>query len=202
MGIALFVTVTLGDYVLPGIGIPGRYPARPPPMMPVEEDSDDGTGKWVWIPPEEVEDDSDIEEIPEVMSGSTPEEIETDSDTEDIPEAVRPPLAAAVLRGGDAVMSLPPRALIGGGAVMSLSPRALLRGGVVMSLPLRVLKGGDAVRPPLRVLKGGDAARPPPQRVPLRGGEDVRPAVTLTVNICAKWGSQSVDGCQSLVTRI
>merc|ERR1712098_338248 len=84
-------------------------------------------------------------------------------------DAVRPPLGAAVLRGGDAVMSLPPRALEGGDAVRP---------------PLRVLKGGDAVRPPLRVLKGGDAARSPPQRKPLRGGEDVRPAVTLTVNIC------------------
>merc|ERR1719481_822776 len=87
--LALCVTVTLGDYVLPGIGLPGRYPARPPPMMPVEEDSDDGTGHWVWIPPEEGEDDSDIEEVPEVMSGMTPpEEIENDSDTEEIPEVV------------------------------------------------------------------------------------------------------------------
>merc|ERR1712098_388389 len=110
-------------------------------------------------------------------------------------DAVRPPLAAAVLRGGDAVMPLrvlmgrgavvkSPRALMGGGAVMSLSPpRALKRGGDVMSLPLL-----------LRVPKGGDAVRPPPQRVPLRGGDDVRPAVTLTVNICAKLGSQNVDG--------
>merc|ERR1711872_1182909 len=87
--LALCVTITLGDYVIPGIGIPGRYPARPPPMMPVEEDTDAGTGQWVWIPPEEVEDDSDIEEVPEVMSGLTPpEEIENDSDTEEIPEVV------------------------------------------------------------------------------------------------------------------
>merc|ERR1712025_736333 len=87
--LALCVTVTVGDYVLPGIGLPGRYPARPPPMMPVEEDSDDGTGQWVWIPPQEDEDDSVIEEIPEVMSGLTlPEEIENDSDTEEIPEVV------------------------------------------------------------------------------------------------------------------
>merc|ERR1712098_99752 len=100
-------------------------------------------------------------------------------------DAVRPPLAAAVLRGGGAVMSLsPPRVLKRGGAVMSLSPlRALKRGGDVMSLPLL-----------LRVPKGGDAVRPPPQRVPLRGGDDVRLAVTLTVNICAKLGSQNVDG--------
>merc|ERR1712240_412940 len=86
--LALCVTITLGDYVIPGIGIPGRYPARPPPMMPVEEDTDAGTGQWVWIPPEEVEDDSDIEEVPEVISGLTPEEIENDSDTEEIPEVV------------------------------------------------------------------------------------------------------------------
>merc|ERR1711872_1068769 len=87
--LALCVTITLGDYVIPGIGIPGRYPARPPPMMPVEEDTDPGTGQWVWIPPEEVEDDSDIEEVPEVISDLTPpEEIENDSDTEEIPEVV------------------------------------------------------------------------------------------------------------------
>merc|ERR1712240_648582 len=87
--LALCVTITLGDYVIPGIGIPGRYPARPPPMMPVEEDTDAGTGQWVWIPSEEVEDDSDIEEVPEVISGLTPpEEIENDSDTEEIPEVV------------------------------------------------------------------------------------------------------------------
>merc|ERR1711872_450222 len=69
--LALCVTITLGDYVIPGIGIPGRYPARPPPMMPVEEDTDAGTGQWVWIPPEEVEDDSDIEEVPEVIPGAS-----------------------------------------------------------------------------------------------------------------------------------
>merc|ERR1712240_531401 len=86
--LALCVTITLGDYVIPGIGIPGRYPARPPPMMPVEEDTDAGTGQWVWIPPEEVEDDSDIEEVPEVISDLTPPEIENDSDTEEIPEVV------------------------------------------------------------------------------------------------------------------
>merc|ERR1719348_2762386 len=69
--IALCVTVTFGDYVLPGIGVPGRYPERPPPMMPVEEDSDDGPGQLVWIAPEEVEDDSDIEEVPEVVPGAS-----------------------------------------------------------------------------------------------------------------------------------
>merc|ERR1711872_263010 len=69
--LALCVTITLGDYVIPGIGISGRYPARPPPMMPVEEDTDAGTGQWVWIPPEEIEDDSDTEEIPEVVPGAS-----------------------------------------------------------------------------------------------------------------------------------
>merc|ERR1719347_812311 len=78
-------------------------------------------------------------------------------------DAVRPPLAAAVLRGGDAVMPLRAlmgrgaavkslRALMGGGAVMSLSPpRVLKRGGAVMSLsPPRALKrGGDVMSLPL-----------------------------------------------------
>merc|ERR1719312_2349445 len=45
----------------------------------------------------------------------------------------------------------------------------LIRGGAVMLLPLIV----------------GGAVMPPSQRVPLREGDDVRPAVTLTVNICA-----------------
>merc|ERR1711862_628430 len=85
-------------------------------------------------------------------------------------DAVRPPLAAAVLRGGDAVMPLralmgrgaavkSPRALMGGGAVMSLSPpRVLKREGDVMSLPLllRVPKGGDAVRPHLKEYHSGE----------------------------------------------
>merc|ERR1712058_173466 len=110
-------------------------------------------------------------------------------------DAVRPSLVAAprALNGGGAVMLLPPRALKGGGAVMSLSlpPRALRVGGGVMSLPLplRALKGGGVAMSlplPLRVLKGGDAVRPPPQRGPLRGGDDVRLAVILTVNICVK----------------
>merc|ERR1712042_59699 len=77
--VAMCVTVTLGDYVLPGIGIVGRYPARPPPMRPIEDDSENETGRWQWIPPEEVGDDSDIEEIPDlIFTGNT----------EEIPEAV------------------------------------------------------------------------------------------------------------------
>merc|ERR1712042_228065 len=68
------VTVTLGDYVLPGIGIVGRYPARPP-MRPIEDDSENETGRWQWIPPEEVGDDSDIEEIPDLIFPGNTEEI-------------------------------------------------------------------------------------------------------------------------------
>merc|ERR1711872_1106960 len=73
--LAMCVTVTLGDYVLPGIGIVGRYPARPPPMRPIEDDSESGTGRWQWIPPEEVGDDSDIEEIPDLIFPGNTEEI-------------------------------------------------------------------------------------------------------------------------------
>merc|ERR1711872_64998 len=72
--LAMCVTVTLGDYVLPGIGIVGRYPARPP-MRPIEDDSESGTGRWQWIPPEEVGDDSDIEEIPDLIFPGNTEEI-------------------------------------------------------------------------------------------------------------------------------
>merc|ERR1711872_260298 len=73
--LAMCVTVTLGDYVLPGIGIVGRYPARPPPMRPIEDDSESGTGRWQWIPPEEIGDDSDIEEIPDLLFPGNTEEI-------------------------------------------------------------------------------------------------------------------------------
>merc|ERR1712142_134959 len=72
--LAMCVTVTLGDYVLPGIGIVGRYPARPP-MRPIEDDSENETGRWQWIPPEEVGDDSDIEEIPDLIFPGNTEEI-------------------------------------------------------------------------------------------------------------------------------
>merc|ERR1712050_186619 len=71
LALALCVTVTLGvHYVLPGIGIAGRFPVRPPPntMKPVEDDSDDGVGRWLWIPPEENEADSETEEASEVAS--------------------------------------------------------------------------------------------------------------------------------------
>merc|ERR1712042_83061 len=92
--VAMCVTVTLGDYVLPGIGIVGRYPARPP-MRPIEDDSENETGRWQWIPPEEVGDDSDIEEIPEalpVVTGNN-EEIPGDlslfiGSSEEFPEAL------------------------------------------------------------------------------------------------------------------
>merc|ERR1712142_599097 len=73
--LAMCVTVTIGDYVLPGIGIVGRYPARPPPMRPIEDDSENETGRWQWIPPEEVGDDSDIEEIPDLIFPGNTEEI-------------------------------------------------------------------------------------------------------------------------------
>merc|ERR1712142_1246655 len=73
--LVMCVTVTLGDYVLPGIGIVGRYPARPPPMRPIEDDSENETGRWQWIPPEEVGDDSDIEEIPDLIFPGNTEEI-------------------------------------------------------------------------------------------------------------------------------
>merc|ERR1711872_571749 len=73
--LAMCVTVTIGDYVLPGIGIVGRYPARPPPMRPIEDDSESGTGRWKWIPPEEDGDDSDIEEIPDLIFPGNTEEI-------------------------------------------------------------------------------------------------------------------------------
>merc|ERR1719392_444513 len=91
--LALCVTVTLGDYVLPGIGIVGRYPARPPPMRPIEDDSESGTGRWQWIPPEEVGDDSDIEEIPDLIFPGSTEEIPEDlslfiGSSEEFPEAV------------------------------------------------------------------------------------------------------------------
>merc|ERR1711872_1027014 len=72
--LAMCVTVTLGDYVLPGIGIVGRYPARPP-MRPIEDDLENETGRWQWIPPEEVGDDSDIEEIPDLIFPGNTEEI-------------------------------------------------------------------------------------------------------------------------------
>merc|ERR1711872_511979 len=76
---ALCVTVTLSDYVLPGIGIAGRFPVRPPPttMKTVEDDSDSGVGRWLWIPPEENENDSDIDEIPEADTEEFPEEAST-----------------------------------------------------------------------------------------------------------------------------
>merc|ERR1712240_669382 len=52
---------TLGDYVLPGVGIAGRNPAQLPPrtMKPVEDDSD-------------TEDKSDTEEFPEDAKGPGP----------------------------------------------------------------------------------------------------------------------------------
>merc|ERR1711872_450335 len=93
--LVMCVTVTLGDYVLPGIGIVGRYPARPPPMRPIEDDLESGTGRWQWIPPEEVGDDSDIEEIPEALPVVTGSTEETPGDlslfigsSEEFPEAV------------------------------------------------------------------------------------------------------------------
>merc|ERR1712240_568219 len=77
--LAFLVTVTLGNYVLPGIGIAGRYPARPPAitstMKADEDDSDTKSGQWLWIPPEEVEDESDTEEIPEVETEEIPEDV-------------------------------------------------------------------------------------------------------------------------------
>merc|ERR1712240_933279 len=88
--LAFLVTVTLGNYVLPGIGIAGRYPARPPAitstMKADEDDSDTKSGQWLWIPPEEVEDESDTEEISEVETEEIP-----DVETEEIPEDVRRP---------------------------------------------------------------------------------------------------------------
>merc|ERR1712240_572106 len=88
--LAFLVTVTLGNYVLPGIGIAGRYPARPPPitstMKADEDDSDIKSGQWLWVPPEEVEDESDTEEIPDVETEEIP-----DVETEEIPEDVRRP---------------------------------------------------------------------------------------------------------------
>merc|ERR1719450_688617 len=88
--LAFLVTVTLGNYVLPGIGIAGRYPARPPAitstMKADEDDSDTKSGQWLWIPPEEVEDESDTEEIPEVETEEIP-----DVETEEIPEDGRRP---------------------------------------------------------------------------------------------------------------
>merc|ERR1712240_882732 len=91
--LAMCVTVTLGDYVLPGIGIVGRYPARPPSMRPIEDDSESGTGRWQWIPPEEIGDDSDIEEIPDLLFPGNIEEIPEDlslfiGSSEEFPEAV------------------------------------------------------------------------------------------------------------------
>merc|ERR1712240_221363 len=88
--LAFLVTVTLGNYVLPGIGIAGRYPARPPPitstMKADEDDSDIKSGQWLWIPPEEFEDESDTEGISEVETEEIP-----DVETEEIPEDVRRP---------------------------------------------------------------------------------------------------------------
>merc|ERR1712240_137522 len=88
--LAFLVTVTLGNYVLPGIGIAGRLPARPPPitstMKADEDDSDIKSGQWLWIPPEEVEDESDTEGISEVETEEIP-----DVETEEIPEDVRRP---------------------------------------------------------------------------------------------------------------
>merc|ERR1712240_155544 len=88
--LAFLVTVTLGNYVLPGIGIAGRYPARPPPitstMKADEDDSDIKSEQWLWIPPEEVEDESDTEAISEVETEEIP-----DVETEEIPEDVRRP---------------------------------------------------------------------------------------------------------------
>merc|ERR1712142_1063139 len=80
LALALCVTVTQGvHYVLPGIGIAGRFPVRPPPntMKPVEDDSDDGVGRWLWIPPEENEADSDTEESSELETEETPEVAST-----------------------------------------------------------------------------------------------------------------------------
>merc|ERR1712142_489037 len=84
LALALCVTVTQGvHYVLPGIGIAGRFPVRPPPntMKPVEDDSDDGVGRWLWIPPEENEADSDTEESSELDTEEIPE-VETEEASE------------------------------------------------------------------------------------------------------------------------
>merc|ERR1712126_168315 len=84
LALALCVTVTQGvHYVLPGIGIAGRFPVRPPrnTMKPVEDDSDDGVGRWLWIPPEENEADSDTEESSEMGTEEIPE-VETEEASE------------------------------------------------------------------------------------------------------------------------
>merc|ERR1712240_608258 len=69
--LAFLVTVTLGNYVLPGIGIAGRYPARPPPITSTMKAD---------------EDESDTEGISEVETEEIP-----DVETEEIPEDVRRP---------------------------------------------------------------------------------------------------------------
>merc|ERR1712002_683953 len=69
LALALCVTVTQGvDYVLPGIGIAGRFPVRPPPntMKPVEADSDTEESSVL-----------DTEEIPEVETEEASEVAST-----------------------------------------------------------------------------------------------------------------------------
>merc|ERR1719187_1822425 len=63
-------------------------------MKADEDDSDIKSGQWIWIPPEEIEDESDTEEISEVETEEI-SEVETeeipDVETEEIPEDVRRP---------------------------------------------------------------------------------------------------------------
>merc|ERR1711872_367566 len=81
--VKLLIENTCLHHVLPGIGIAGRFPVRPPPntMKPVEDDSDDGVGRWLWIPPEENEADPDTEESSELDTEEIPE-VETEEASE------------------------------------------------------------------------------------------------------------------------
>merc|ERR1719290_257321 len=70
----------------------------------------------------------------------------------------------------------------------------VLRVEDAVGLPRQLPRIGDAVGLPRQLPRIGDAVRLPPPRAALRRGDVVRPAVTLMVNICARWSSLNVNG--------
>merc|ERR1719187_2291487 len=95
-------------------------------------------------------------------------------------------LRSPVLKVEDAV-GLPRQLPRIGDAVGLL--RQLPRIGDAVGSPRQLPRIGDAVGSPRQLPRIGDAVRLPPPRAALRRGDVVRPAVTLMVNICARWSS-------------
>merc|ERR1712240_178206 len=67
-------------------------------------------------------------------------------------------------------------------------PNQLPRIGDAVGSPRQLPRIGDTVGSPRQLLRIGDAVRLPLPRAALRRGDVVRLAVTLIVNICARWG--------------